>query len=214
MQERRWHLLSNRRKFYKDKYIMILIVGLGNPGMKYKNTYHNVGFMAVDALAKKLKVKIAKSECDALTCKAKYKGVDFVLAKPQTYMNLSGEAVKKLVRAYDVDEQNELVVCYDDVDLPLGKLRIREEGSAGTHNGMRNIVKELNTQQFKRVRIGTKTSELAQHEVELIDFVLSKVDFESKQVLQGAIESAVDCFEMLIEGDDIQRIQEKINRKR
>lgn len=193
---------------------MILIVGLGNPGMKYKNTYHNVGFMAVDALAKKLKVKIAKSECDALTCKATYKGVDFVLAKPQTYMNLSGEAVKKLVRAYDVDEQNELVVCYDDVDLPLGKLRIREEGSAGTHNGMRNIVKELNTQQFKRVRIGTKTSELAKHEVELIDFVLSKVDFESKQVLQGAIESAVDCFEMLIEGDDIQRIQEKINRKR
>ena len=193
---------------------MILIVGLGNPGMKYKNTYHNVGFMAVDALAKKCKVKIAKSECNALTCKAIYKGVDFVIAKPQTYMNLSGEAVKKLVRAYDVDEKSQLVVCYDDVDLPIGKLRVRQEGSAGTHNGMRNIVKELNTQEFTRVRIGTKTDELAQHEVELIDFVLSKVDFYSKQVLTTAIESAVEAFEMFIEGDDIQRIQEKINRKK
>ena len=193
---------------------MILIVGLGNPGMKYKNTYHNVGFMAVDALAKKCKVKIAKSECDALTCKAIYTGVDFVIAKPQTYMNLSGEAVKKLVRAYDVDEKSQLVVCYDDVDLPIGKLRVRQEGSAGTHNGMRNIVKELNTQEFTRVRIGTKTDELAQHEVELIDFVLSKVDFDSKQVLTTAIESAVEAFEMFIEGDDIQRIQEKINRKK
>ena len=193
---------------------MILIVGLGNPGMKYRNTYHNVGFMAVDALAKKCKVKIAKSECNALTCKAIYKGVDFVIAKPQTYMNLSGEAVKKLVRAYDVDEKSQLVVCYDDVDLPIGKLRVRQEGSAGTHNGMRNIVKELNTQEFTRVRIGTKTDELAQHEVELIDFVLSKVDFDSKQVLTTAIESAVEAFEMFIEGDDIQRIQEKINRKK
>lgn len=193
---------------------MILIVGLGNPGMKYKNTYHNVGFMAVDALAKKCKVKIAKSECNALTCKAIYKGVDFVIAKPQTYMNLSGEAVKKLVRAYDVDEKSQLVVCYDDVDLSIGKLRVRQEGSAGTHNGMRNIVKELNTQEFTRVRIGTKTDELAQHEVELIDFVLSKVDFDSKQVLTTAIESAVEAFEMFIEGDDIQRIQEKINRKK
>lgn len=193
---------------------MILIVGLGNPGMKYKNTYHNVGFMAVDALAKKCKVKIAKSECGALTCKAVYKGVEFVIAKPQTYMNLSGEAVKKLVRAYDVDEARELVVCYDDIDLPIGKLRIREEGSAGTHNGMRNIVKELNTERFARVRIGTKTDELANHEVELIDFVLSKVDFANKQVLQQSIDTAVEAFEMIIEGDDIQRIQECVNRKK
>ena len=192
---------------------MILIVGLGNPGMKYKNTYHNVGFMAVDALAKKCKVKIAKSECNALTCKAIYKGVDFVIAKPQTYMNLSGEAVKKLVRAYDVDEKSQLVVCYDDVDLPIGKLRVRQEGSAGTHNGMRNIVKELNTQEFTRVRIGTKTDELAQHEVELIDFVLSKVDFDNKQILQGAIDKADDAILALMEGLDIQRVQEIANKR-
>lgn len=191
----------------------MLVVGLGNPGMKYKNTYHNVGFMVVDALCKRLKVKTDVKECDALTCKANYSGVDFVVAKPQTYMNLSGEAVKKLVRKYGVDEQNELIVCYDDIDLPIGKLRIREEGSAGTHNGMRNIVAELCTQDFKRVRVGTKTEQLAQHEVQLVDFVLSKVDFENKQVLQGAIDTAVDAVLDMVEGVDIQRVQERANRK-
>ncbi len=192
---------------------MILVVGLGNPGMKYKNTYHNVGFMALDALAKRLKVKFDKTECDARTCKGNYKGVEYVLAKPETYMNLSGEAVKKLVARYDVDVAHELIVCYDDVDLPIGKLRIREEGSAGTHNGMRNIVKELYTQDFKRVRIGTKTEQLAQKEVELIDFVLSKVDFDNKQVLQGAIDKADDAILALMEGLDIQRVQEIANKR-
>ncbi len=192
---------------------MILVVGLGNPGMKYKNTYHNVGFMALDALAKRLKVKFDKTECDARTCKGNYKGVEYVLAKPETYMNLSGEAVKKLVARYDVDVAHDLIVCYDDVDLPIGKLRIREEGSAGTHNGMRNIVKELYTQDFKRVRIGTKTEQLAQKEVELIDFVLSKVDFDNKQILQGAIDKADDAILALIEGLDIQRVQEIANKR-
>ena len=192
---------------------MILVVGLGNPGMKYKNTYHNVGFMAIDGLAKRLKVKFDKTECDARTCKGTYKGVEFVFAKPETYMNLSGEAVKKLVARYDVDVERELIVCYDDVDLPIGKLRIREEGSAGTHNGMRNIVKELYTQDFKRVRIGTKTEQLAQKEVELVDFVLSKVDFDNKQILQGAIDKADDAILALMEGLDIQRVQEIANKR-
>lgn len=192
---------------------MILVVGLGNPGMKYKNTYHNAGFMAIDALAKRLKVKFDKTECDSRICKGNYKGVEFVLAKPETYMNLSGEAVKKLVARYDVDVAHELIVCYDDVDLPIGKLRIREEGSAGTHNGMRNIVKELYTQDFKRVRIGTKTEQLAQKEVELIDFVLSKVDFDNKQILQCAIDKADDAILALIEGLDIQRVQEIANKR-
>lgn len=192
---------------------MILVVGLGNPGMKYKNTYHNVGFMAIDTLAKRLKVKFDKTECDARTCKGNYKGVEFVFAKPETYMNLSGEAVKKLVARYDVDVERELIVCYDDVDLPIGKLRIREEGSAGTHNGMRNIVKELYTQDFKRVRIGTKTEQLAQKDVELVDFVLSKVDFDNKQILQGAIDKADDAILALMEGLDIQRVQEIANKR-
>lgn len=190
----------------------MLIVGLGNPGMKYKNTYHNVGFWTIDALAKKLKIKIDKNECDARTGKGEYHGQEVILAKPQTYMNLSGEAVKKLLHAYCHDE-SELIVVFDDVDLPIGKLRVREEGSAGTHNGMRNIVSELNTTSFKRVRVGTKTQELAEHEVQLLDFVLSKVDFENKQLLEPAVENAVEALIMMIDGADFARVQERANKR-
>lgn len=104
-------------------------------------------------------MKFTGKECDALTAKGKADGVPFVLAKPQTYMNLSGQSVKKLVRKY-CDDESELVVVYDDADLPVGRMRIREEGSAGTHNGMRSIVSELNTTEFKRLRIGIKRTNL------------------------------------------------------
>ena len=191
---------------------MLLIVGLGNPGMKYKNTYHNVGFNLVDALAKSLKVKFDKSECEAKTAHAKIGGEDVVIAKPQTYMNNSGVAVKKLVKHYGVDETTCLVVCYDDIDLPLGSMRVRESGSAGTHNGMRSIVTELDTQDFKRLRIGTKTDALRNKEVELFEFVLSKVDYESKQVLDKVVASARDLLLELLKGEDFARFEEKVNR--
>lgn len=193
---------------------MLLIVGLGNPGTKYKNTYHNVGFNLVDALAKSLKVKFDKAECESKTARVKIGGEEIILAKPQTYMNLSGVAVKKLVKHYGVDEKFELLVCYDDVDIPLGTARVRESGSAGTHNGMRSIISELGTQDFRRLRIGTQTSALKNKEVELIDFVLSKVDYESKQVLDKTIESARDLLLELINGVDFHRVEEKLNRLR
>lgn len=191
---------------------MLLIVGLGNPGMKYKSTYHNVGFNLVDALAKTLKVKFDKSECESKTARVKVGSEEVVLAKPQTYMNNSGVAVKKLVKHYGIDETSELIVCYDDIDLPLGSLRMREHGSAGTHNGMRSIVAELDTQDFKRLRIGTKTDALKNKEVELIEFVLSKVDYESKQVLDKTVEQARDLLVELIKGADFARVEEKINK--
>lgn len=191
---------------------MLLIVGLGNPGMKYKNTYHNAGFMTVDALASELGLKIKKSECDSHTAKGEYKGREFVLAKPDTYMNNSGDAVKKLVKAYDADPRTELLVCYDDVDLPLAKLRFRETGSAGTHNGMRSIVAALNSEDFFRLRIGTMTEELKNGEIALIDFVLSKIDFASKQQLQGAIEKAKRATLMFVAGEPINKITEQLNR--
>lgn len=192
---------------------MFLIVGLGNPGMRYRNTYHNIGFMTVDAVAKKCGMKFMGKECDALTAKGKADGVPFVLAKPQTYMNLSGQSVKKLVRKY-CDDESELVVVYDDADLPVGRMRIREEGSAGTHNGMRSIVSELNTTEFKRLRIGIKTDELAEKEVQIIDLVLSKVDYADKQQIDKCISEAVEALLDLIGGKDIQRIEERINRKK
>ena len=191
---------------------MLLIVGLGNPGMKYKNTYHNVGFNLVDLLSKDLKVKFDENECESKTARAIVGGNDIILAKPQTYMNNSGVAVKKLVKHYGVDETSELIVCYDDIDLPLGSMRMRESGSAGTHNGMRSIVSELDTQDFKRLRIGTQTEALKNKEVELIEFVLSKADYESKQVLEKAIKEASDIILGYIKGEDFARVEEKINK--
>ena len=192
---------------------MILIVGLGNPGAKYKNTYHNMGFCAADELASRLKVRFSKSDCLARVAKGTLGGVPFVLAKPETYMNLSGEAVKRLVRAYNVDTARELVVCYDDVDLPTGKLRLRECGSAGTHNSMRNIVAELGTEEFFRLRIGTRNDALASGSVSLLDFVLSKIPYEELTELKKACEGAAIALEEFIEGKELARIQEKLNRR-
>lgn len=190
---------------------MILIVGLGNPGAKYDNTYHNVGFKVVDELAKKLGARFSKSVCDARVAECKKAGV--VIAKPQTYMNLSGEAVAKLVRAYDIDEEHDMIVCYDDVDLPIGKLRIREEGSAGTHNGMRNIVSELGTQSFMRLRVGTRTDELKGGEVALLDFVLSKIDYKYHEEMKSAVDGSVAALLDIINGAPLARVQEKLNRR-
>lgn len=189
---------------------MMLIVGLGNPGAKYKDTYHNIGFKLVDALAERLGVKFSKNICDAKV--AECKKADVVLAKPQTFMNLSGEAVKKLLRTYDIDAQSQLIVCYDDVDLPIGKLRLREEGSAGTHKGMRSIVDELGTQGFCRLRVGARTPLLADGEISLIDFVLSKIDYQYKEQLQAALNNGVLALEDLIKGVPFARVQEKLNR--
>ncbi len=188
----------------------MLIVGLGNPGAKYKDTYHNIGFKLVDALAERLGVKFSKNICDAKV--AECKKADVILAKPQTFMNLSGEAVKKLLRTYDIDAQSQLIVCYDDVDLPIGKLRLREEGSAGTHKGMRSIVDELGTQGFCRLRVGARTPLLADGEIALIDFVLSKIDYQYKEQLQAALNNGVLALEDLIKGIPFARVQEKLNR--
>lgn len=189
---------------------MILVVGLGNPGAKYKNTYHNVGFEVADALAARLGVKFTKDACDAKIAECKKMGV--IIAKPQTYMNLSGESVRKLVRAYDIDETQDMIVCYDDVDIPIGKLRLREDGSAGTHNGMRNIVLELGTQNFMRLRVGTKTAELSGGEVALLEFVLSKIDYKYHGDMKRAIANGVAALEQLIKGVPFARVQEKLNR--
>lgn len=194
---------------------MYLIVGLGNPGAKYKSTYHNVGFMALDVVAKKLGAKfVNQKSTESHVAEGTHNGVKFVLAKPDTFMNLSGNAVYALVKKYKVDVKDELVVVYDDADLPTGKTRMREEGSAGTHNGMRNIVGRLERTDFKRMRIGIKNSELAQKDVELIDFVLSKVDYADQPALYEGINAVADAVVDLIEGKDVQRIEEVLNRKK
>lgn len=192
---------------------MYLIVGLGNPGMRYRNTYHNIGFMTADAIAKKCKLKFTGRECAALTACGSAGGERFVLAKPQTFMNLSGESVKQLMRKY-CSSDGELLVVYDDADLPVGRMRLREEGSAGTHNGMRSIVREINSTAFKRLRIGIKTEELAEKQVEIIDLVLSKIDYADKVLIDKCVDEAADAVLELVRGVDIQRIEERLNKRR
>ena len=136
---------------------MKLIVGLGNPGKEYENTRHNCGFMAIDYLAQDLGVTINQAKFKGLYAKIKVEGEDVILLKPQTYMNLSGESVSEVMKFFKIDKEDVLVI-YDDLDLPVGKIRIRANGSAGGHNGIKSLIAHLNGQDFKRIRIGIDQS--------------------------------------------------------
>ncbi len=187
---------------------MYLIVGLGNPEKKYLNTWHNMGFMCVDNLAKRLNVEFDRGECRSVTAHAKINGEKIIVAKPLTYMNLSGEAVFELTHKYKIEKGN-LIVVYDDVDIPLGSVRIRKSGSAGTHNGMRNIVKMLGTEDFPRVRIGTKKDT----PMELIDFVLSQLTDKDKAAVAPVLDSAAEALYEFVHGEPLDTIMQKHNTK-
>jgi PTH1 family peptidyl-tRNA hydrolase len=132
-----------------------LIVGLGNPGIEYQFTPHNMGFLAIDRIAEQCGVKVANRHCKAVTARAILEGQPVLLAKPETYMNRSGDSVRELLERYEADSAKELIVLYDDLALPFGSIRVRERGSAGGHNGMKSIIASLDgLQEFLRVRIG------------------------------------------------------------
>jgi len=131
-----------------------LIVGLGNPGIEYQFTPHNIGFLSVDRIAEQCGVTIDNLHCKALTARARIGKEEILLAKPETYMNLSGLSVQELSRKYEVDPQKDLIVIYDELDLPLGSIRIRERGSSAGHNGMQSIINAMGTQEILRIRLG------------------------------------------------------------
>ena len=185
---------------------MYLVVGLGNPEKKYFKTFHNMGFMVVDRLAEKLGVSFTKGECRAVTAHAKINGEKVVIAKPVTYMNLSGEAVQELTHKYKI-EKGKLIVVYDDVDIPLGKLRIRQDGSAGTHNGMKNIVQMLSTEDFPRVRIGIGK----ETKMELVDYVLSQVSDDDHKTLDPILDQAAQALYDFVNGSPIDNVMQKYN---
>ena len=133
---------------------MKLIVGLGNPGIEYQFTPHNLGFLAIDRLANDLDAEVRNRQCRALTARVVIAGQPVLLAKPETFMNLSGLAVAELVRKYEVDPVTDLVLIYDELDLPLGTIRIRQRGSSAGHNGMESVIGALGTQEFLRIRLG------------------------------------------------------------
>ena len=130
---------------------MKLIIGLGNPGKEYENTRHNTGFMVLDRLSEKLNIEMTQNKFKGLYGKSKYKGEDVILLKPQTYMNLSGESVRQVMDFFKIN-QEDILVIYDDLDMPVGKLRLRQSGSAGGHNGIKNIILHTGSQNFNRIR--------------------------------------------------------------
>ena len=186
---------------------MKIISGLGNPGPEYGNTRHNVGWMAVDAFAKKFRIDIDKHEKNAMTGTGRAAGGSVMVAKPLTYMNLSGDAVKSLVNAY-AESLDDLIVVYDDIDLPLGKLRIRQSGSAGTHNGMRSIVSSLGGEKFARLRIGIGGVDSSGR---LRDYVLGEFTPDERPAVQKAIERSVDALLLFVRGD-LKRAMSEFNR--
>ena len=180
-----------------DTYV---IVGLGNPGKKYATTRHNVGFLALDTLAKESGIQIKKIKHKALMGEGRIDGKKVVLVKPQTYMNKSGESVQELVNFYKIPIEN-LVVIFDDIDLDPGKLRIRKKGSGGSHNGMRNIIRLLGDDQFPRIRIGVGRP--PEHQ-DLASFVLSQFGDEEKRDVADTIEKASLAAKTIVsEGLDV-----------
>ena len=186
-----------------------LVVGLGNYGDRYKSTRHNAGFDSVDYMAKELNVVIGKRKSDGLIAECDYKGKRVVLVKPQTYMNDSGRCVAPLVNWYKVDMAH-LIVIYDDIDLPQGRLRVRKTGSAGTHNGMRSIIASLGKQDFPRIRVGVGAKPEGW---DLADWVLSKYQGKQETALaEQAYARAAQCALMAVE-NGIEAAMQAYNRK-
>lgn len=168
---------------------MKIIVGLGNPGKEYEKTRHNIGFMVLEELRKKLEFDEFKEDKkkQAAISFGEYHDEKIILVKPLTFMNKSGESVQKIVSFYKIDLKD-LFVCYDDVDLPLGAIRVREKGSAGTHNGMKSIISHLSSQDFARFRVGIETrGEIAAKEQDTTSFVLSRFSWKEGRIIKKSI---------------------------
>ncbi|MGX4615659.1 aminoacyl-tRNA hydrolase [Clostridioides difficile] len=173
---------------------MYVVVGLGNPGKKYEKTRHNVGFDVIDILAKEYNISVTKIKHKALIGEGRVGIEKVLLVKPQTYMNLSGETLIDIYKYYKVDLSN-IVVVYDDIDLEVGKIRIRKKGSGGTHNGMKSITKCLGSNDFPRVRVGVSKPEVGQ---DLADFVLSRFRKEESDNINEALEKAAYAIDSII----------------
>ena len=172
-----------------------LIVGLGNPGMQYEKTRHNAGFMAADMLAEKFECSFSRNKFDALYGDAEISGHRVIIAKPQTYMNLSGKAVVALSNFYKIP-LDKIIVMFDDISLDVGKIRIRRKGSAGGHNGIKDIIELIGTEDIMRIKIGVGGK--AHPDSDLKDHVLGKIPDEQTENFEGAIKNAVKAVQEII----------------
>lgn len=184
-----------------------ILVCLGNYGQKYENTRHNIGFMAADRLVEKRDLKCNRLRFRALTEVIDFGGARVLLMKPQTYMNLSGEAVGEAARFYKIPADH-VVVISDDISLPLGKVRVRGSGSAGGHNGLKNIIAHLGTDAFPRVKVGVGAPDNPEHDV--IDWVIGNFSAQEKKIIDGALDRALAAAECIIE-KNVTEAQNKYN---
>ena len=187
---------------------MKLIVGLGNPGKEYENTRHNLGFMVIDELAKELKIYDFKEKFKGLVGEGNYKGEKVLLLKPQTYMNLSGDSIIQILNFYKIDPETEMIVIYDDMSLPVGKLRIREKGSAGGHNGIKSIISHVG-EKFLRIKFGIASG----GKDKTVGFVLGRFSKEDEQEVKEGIENSSKMALALIDGEKIEKIMQLYNKK-
>ena len=186
---------------------MFGIVGLGNPGRRYRKTRHNIGFMLVDQLAGRYDRKIEQFACRSLVCELDIAGQDVVLVKPQTYMNRSGEAVSEVIESYSLDISR-LLIVYDDIDLPLGRLRLKARGSAGSHNGMRSILSLVETEEIPRLRIGVGSGE---PQTDLSSYVLGRFRWKERSEVKRVLAAAETALETFL-SDGIEKAMNGTNR--
>jgi len=187
---------------------MNMIAGLGNPGAEYQQTPHNLGFMAVDLLARECGVELAHREAQALTAVARLEGVEVLLAKPQTYMNLSGMAVARLLEKYGL-EVSDLIVLVDDAALPLGSLRIRPRGSAGGHNGLKSIIGALDSSEFVRVRMGVGPDEPIG---DMVSYVLGRFHRSDLETVSEMLSQACEAVHVILR-EGSQKAMNRFNRR-
>lgn len=189
---------------------MFVIVGLGNPGKKYENTRHNVGFMAIDALAEKYGISISEKKHKALCGTGVIEGVKVLLVKPQTYMNLSGESVGEVMNFYKLDPEEEMMVIYDDISLAPGNIRIRTKGSAGGHNGIKSLITHTGTQGFMRIKVGVGEKPSGW---DLADYVLGHFSDEDHVKLKEVMPDVISATVLMAQGD-VQKAMNDYNAKK
>jgi PTH1 family peptidyl-tRNA hydrolase len=172
-----------------------MIVGLGNPGMEYQFTPHNLGFLAIDRIANDWGVEVRNRQCRALTARAEIEGQQVLLAKPETFMNLSGISVRELVVKHEIRPESDLIVIYDELDFPLGTMRIRQRGSSAGHNGMKSIIGALDTQEFLRIRLGIAPERKI---ADGVTFVLSPFRKAQLKKIDEILEQAADAVKVIL----------------
>ncbi len=188
---------------------MKLIVGLGNPGIEYQFTPHNLGFLTIDRIANGLGIEVRNRQCRALTARATIAGEAAVLAKPETFMNLSGLAVRELVAEHQVDVSRDLIVVYDELDLPLGAIRIRQRGSSAGHNGMGSILGALGTDEFLRIRLGVSPERKV---TDGVKFVLTPFRKAQEKAVAESIDLGAQAVEAILK-DGAAAAMNRFNRK-